>query len=93
MPVRRYVREIRGPVGFGPLILPGVSAAVIDLTGRYLLARHVAGDQWAFVGGGIKPLEDPRAALCKEVAEELTAVEPDVNGLDSAHRAPCHAIT
>ena len=36
-----------------------------------LRARHVAGDRWVFIGGAVEPLEDPRAALAREVHEEL----------------------
>lgn len=77
MPLSEYVSAIRGLIGSQLLILPGVTAVIIDGAGRYLLARHVAGDRWGFVGGGIEPLEDPRAALRREVKEEL-GLEVDI---------------
>lgn len=52
-----------------------VAAALQDGEGRLLLAqrpegRHRAG-QWEFPGGKVEPGEDPRAALRREIAEEL----------------------
>ncbi|WP_051973598.1 NUDIX domain-containing protein [Cryobacterium sp. MLB-32] len=83
MPLSEYVSAIRGMIGSRLLILPGVTAVIVDGAGRYLLARHVAGDRWGFVGGGIEPLEDPRAALRREVQEELGLQVDIVAVLDS----------
>jgi len=71
MPMSAYVTEIRALIGSRLLVLPGVTAVIRDESGRYLLARHVAGDRWGFVGGAVEPFEDPRSALVREVAEEL----------------------
>jgi len=48
-----------------------VTAVIRDDADRYLLARHVAGNRWGFVGGAVEPLEAPRVALMREVREEL----------------------
>ena len=53
------------------MVLPGVTAVIRDDAGRYLLALHVSGKRWGFVGGAVEPLEAPRAALAREVREEL----------------------
>jgi 8-oxo-dGTP diphosphatase len=52
-----------------------VSAAIIVENGRVLVSRrkggtHLAG-AWEFPGGKVEPGEDPRAALARELAEEL----------------------
>jgi mutator protein MutT len=52
-----------------------VAAAVIDLTGRVLIAqrppgKHLAGG-WEFPGGKLQPGEDRRAGLARELREEL----------------------
>jgi len=62
--------EQRG--GKAPIL---VSAAIIVEGGRVLCAQrkkgaHLAG-AWEFPGGKVEPGEDPRAALVRELAEEL----------------------
>ena len=52
-----------------------VAAAVIVESGRVLLTQrkrgtHLAG-AWEFPGGKVEPGEDPRAALARELREEL----------------------
>lgn len=58
-----------------PTFILVVAAALRDGQGRLLLAqrpegRHRAG-QWEFPGGKVEPGETPRAALCREIEEEL----------------------
>jgi 8-oxo-dGTP diphosphatase len=52
-----------------------VAAAVIERPGEFLLAQRPAGKPypgyWEFPGGKIEPGEDPRAALSRELKEEL----------------------
>ena len=52
-----------------------VSAAVILENGRVLLTQRKAGSHlagaWELPGGKVEPGEDPRAALRRELAEEL----------------------
>lgn len=52
-----------------------VAVAVIEYDGRFLLAKRHAhqhqGDKLEFVGGKIEQGESPKAALIREVAEEL----------------------
>jgi 8-oxo-dGTP diphosphatase len=52
-----------------------VVAAVIEREGRLLVCRRQATDryplQWEFPGGKVEPGEDPRAALARELEEEL----------------------
>jgi ADP-ribose pyrophosphatase YjhB (NUDIX family) len=83
MPLSEYVTAIRGLIGSRLLILPGVTAVIRDDAGRYLLARHVAGDKWGFVGGSVDALESPRSALMREVEEELGVMAVIVGVLDS----------
>jgi 8-oxo-dGTP diphosphatase len=61
-----------------------VSAAVIVAAGRVLLTQrksgtHLAG-AWELPGGKVEPDEDPRAALVRELAEEIgvTATVGDI---------------
>lgn len=71
MPLSPYIAEIRALIGTRPLLLPGVTAVVRDDRGRYLLARHTQSGRWSLVGGGVEPGEEPRAALEREIREEL----------------------
>jgi 8-oxo-dGTP diphosphatase len=52
-----------------------VAAAVIERPGEFLLAKRPEGKPypgyWEFPGGKIEPGEDPRAALVRELREEL----------------------
>jgi 8-oxo-dGTP diphosphatase len=52
-----------------------VAAAVVVEEGRVLLTQRKAGTHlagaWEFPGGKVQPGEDPRAALRRELAEEL----------------------
>lgn len=58
--------------GKAPVI---VAAAVILGSGRVLLSQRKAGTHlagaWEFPGGKVEPGEDPRAALARELEEEL----------------------
>jgi 8-oxo-dGTP diphosphatase len=58
-----------------PTILMVVAAALTDDEGRFLLQRRPAGKQhgglWEFPGGKVETGETPRAALVREVNEEL----------------------
>ena len=74
-----------------------VSAAVIVEAGRVLLSQrksgtHLAG-AWEFPGGKVEPDEDPRAALVRELAEELgvTAEVGDIVEV-TFHRYPGKSV-
>lgn len=51
-------------------------AAVIERDGRVLICQRSATDRyplkWEFPGGKVEPGEDPRAALARELEEELS---------------------
>ena len=58
-----------------PVVRPAARAIVLDDDRRVLLHRFVAGDDpgvWVTPGGGIDPGEDEKAALARELEEELT---------------------
>lgn len=88
MPLSDYVSELRQLIGHRLLVVPGVTAVIKDDLGRYLLARHVAGDRWGFVGGAVEPLEAPRVALAREVDEELGVDVEMLAVVDSYGGAP-----
>ena len=73
-----------------PTWIAVVALALFDRDGRVLLARRPDGKHhgglWEFPGGKVENGEIPRAALVREIAEELgLALEPD--RLQPAHFA------
>lgn len=68
-----FIREIRATAGHQLLLLPGVSAVVIDDQGRVLLGRRADTGKWSIIGGIPEPGEQPADTAVREVFEE-TAV-------------------
>ncbi|MDB1089331.1 NUDIX domain-containing protein [Streptomyces sp. ACA25] len=68
-----FIRRLRERVGHQLLFLPGVSAVVLDGTGRVLLGRRADNGRWSVIGGIPEPGEQPAEAAVREVYEE-TAV-------------------
>ncbi|MFD7866806.1 NUDIX domain-containing protein [Streptomyces sp. NPDC057682] len=68
-----FIREIRATAGHQLLLLPGVSAVVLDDEGRVLLGRRADTGGWSVVGGISEPGEQPATTAEREVYEE-TAV-------------------
>jgi 8-oxo-dGTP diphosphatase len=62
-------------MGSSPLKITEVAAGVIERPGEFLLAKRPQGKPypgyWEFPGGKIEPGEDARAALVRELREEL----------------------
>jgi 8-oxo-dGTP pyrophosphatase MutT (NUDIX family) len=71
MPISPYLRSLRERVGHDLLLLPAVSAVILDGAGRILLARSHGDEQWALIGGGMEPGEEPVTAIAREIKEEL----------------------
>jgi 8-oxo-dGTP diphosphatase len=77
LPVLHFAARREEPeTGQGPLpVLLVVACALIDPTGKILLARRPAGKKlaglWEFPGGKMNPGETPEAALVRELHEEL----------------------
>ncbi|MEV7521145.1 NUDIX domain-containing protein [Streptomyces sp. NPDC091371] len=68
-----FIREIRATAGHRLLLLPGVTAIVLDDRGRVLLGRRSDTGRWSVVGGIPEPGEQPAETAVREVYEE-TAV-------------------
>lgn len=65
-----FLARIRAKVGTDPLLLPGVSAIVLNDGGELLLMRRSDTGRWALPAGHVEPGEEPGRALVREVYEE-----------------------
>ncbi len=77
MPISDYVKNIRAKIGSDLLLLPGVTAIVINGSGEVLLQLRRDTDTWAPPSGGVDPGETVAEAIRREVLEEAgIEVEP-----------------
>jgi 8-oxo-dGTP diphosphatase len=68
--IPEYVRRMRKHIGRELLMLPSVSAVVLNETGEVLLARRADNGQWDTISGIVDPGEQPADAVVREVYEE-----------------------
>ena len=72
-----YLRRVRSRIGNEFLLMPSVTALVLDTDGRVLLVRPARRDVWVAPGGAVDPDEAPQNAVVREVWEETgLLVEP-----------------
>ncbi|MEW2547385.1 NUDIX domain-containing protein [Streptomyces sp. NPDC047002] len=65
-----FIKDVRADAGHQLLLLPGVTAVVLDDDGRVLLGRRADNGEWALIAGIPEPGEQPAAAAVREVYEE-----------------------
>ena len=70
MPISEYIKSIRAKIGRDLLLLPGVTAVVINDGGEVLLQLRRDTDTWAPPSGGVEPGETVAACAIREVYEE-----------------------
>lgn len=70
MPVSQCIKNIRAKIGNDLLLLPGVTAVVINERDEVLLQLRRDTDTWAPPSGGVEPGETVAAAAEREVLEE-----------------------
>jgi ADP-ribose pyrophosphatase YjhB (NUDIX family) len=70
-----------------PSIRPGVAGVVFNAEGNILLHKRRVGHGWAPPSGAIKPTEDIRAALKRELREE-TCLEVEIDRLVGIYSDP-----
>jgi 8-oxo-dGTP diphosphatase len=74
MPISEYMRNLRKHVGNAMIMVPSVSAVVVDDAGQLLLGQRSDNGKWSLLAGMIDPGEQPADAIVREVYEE-SAVE------------------
>lgn len=82
-----YLAGIREKLGPDLLLMPAVSAIVVDVRGRVLLQQGVETGSWGTLGGVLEPGETPAAAAIREVREE-TSLEVVVDRLVGVYVTP-----
>ncbi len=74
MPISEYIRNIRAKISSDLLLLPGVTAVVINARAEILLQLRRDTNTWAPPSGGVEPGETVAQCAMREVLEE-TGVE------------------
>jgi len=70
MPISEYIRNIRAKIGSDLLLLPGVTAVVINDQDEILLQLRRDTNTWAPPSGGVEPGETLADCAIREVLEE-----------------------
>ena len=70
MPISDYMRGLRAKVGNDLLLVPGVTAVVINAAGKVLLQLRRDSQTWAPPSGAVEPGETIADAVMREVYEE-----------------------
>src|SRR6476661_3542995 len=70
MAISAYIKSLREKVGHDLLLLPAVTAIILDEKNRVLLHRSSDDNRWYTIGGALDPGEQPAAACIREVREE-----------------------
>ena len=70
MPISEYIRNIRAKIGNDLLLLPGVTAVVINSRHEVLLQLRRDTKTWAPPSGGLEPGETVAECVAREVFEE-----------------------
>jgi 8-oxo-dGTP pyrophosphatase MutT (NUDIX family) len=85
MPTPDYIRDLRSKIGHDLLLLPGVTAIVINAAGEILLQRRSDNGQWGLLSGIMDPGEEPADTVIREVREEsgLDVIPERVSGVYS----------
>lgn len=69
-----FIKAVRATAGHQLLLLPGITAVVLDDEERLLLMRRADDGSWSLTGGISEPGEQPAVTAVREVYEE-TGVE------------------
>ncbi len=78
MPISAYISKIRAKIGHDLLLLPGVTAVVINERDEVLLQLRRDSETWAPPSGGVEPGETVADTAIREVYEETgISVEPE----------------
>lgn len=63
MPISPFIAKLREKIGNDLLLLPSVSAIILDDAGRVLIQRASDDGKWYVIGGSLEPNEQPADAV------------------------------
>jgi 8-oxo-dGTP pyrophosphatase MutT (NUDIX family) len=83
MPISKYMADLRAIIGSRRIMMPAVSAIIINAAGQVLLHRSKDDGNWYVIGGAPDPGEDAADAAVREALEEtgLTVVPERLIGV------------
>src|SRR3954471_6629623 len=86
MGISNYIKGLREKIGNDLLLLPSVTAIIVDERGWVLLQRAVNDGKWYTVGGAMEPGEEAADAVVREALEETgLVVRPErITGVQSS---------
>ena len=70
MPISKYMRNLRQKVGNDAVMMPAVSAIIVNDRRQVLLHRSSDDGNWYVIGGAVDPGEEPALAAVREAHEE-----------------------
>lgn len=70
MPISEYLRKLRAKIGNDCIMMPAVSAIVVNARGEVLLHQSRDDGRWYVIGGAPEPGEPPARAAVRETLEE-----------------------
>jgi 8-oxo-dGTP pyrophosphatase MutT (NUDIX family) len=70
MPISPYIQDLRRLIGTKPIMMPAVSAIIVNDAGQVLLHRSTHDGNWYVIGGAPDPGEDLADAAVREALEE-----------------------
>ena len=70
MPISEYLRKLRSKIGTDRVMMPAVSAVIVNDQRQVLLQRASDDGKWYVIGGALDPGEEPANAVTREALEE-----------------------
>ncbi|HZL36925.1 MAG TPA: NUDIX domain-containing protein [Tepidisphaeraceae bacterium] len=70
MPISQYLRQLRLKIGHDMVMMPAVTAIIVNEAGQVLLHRSRDDGNWYVIGGAPDPGEEPARAAAREAREE-----------------------
>jgi 8-oxo-dGTP diphosphatase len=70
VPISAYIRNLRQKIGTQCIMVPSVSAIIVNDSGEVLLHRSRDDGRWYVIGGAVDPGEEVARAAVREAFEE-----------------------
>jgi 8-oxo-dGTP diphosphatase len=87
MPISEYLKNLRARIGHDMLLMPSITAIVVNDRGEILLQKSRDTNDWRLIGGIIDPGEQPADCAVREVKEEA-GIDVIVERIIGVHARP-----